>query len=224
MPKKVDHEKQKEIIVEAAWRVIRREGLEQCTVRNIAKEAGFPVSSMRYYFSSQSELFNFATEHLIYRIARRLENIEYTGTPMTDLKLLLVQFLPLDEDRKLEVEVWHSFSAKSLRDPELQPLNEVMYDGLYKTILGALYFLTQEKLLKPDIDIEMETELLYALVDGLAIHCIQRPSQFLPTKIDAILTHYLESLFYERNEQENFVLTKISEIIKAERLKNKQGS
>ncbi|MEN2447820.1 TetR family transcriptional regulator, partial [Bacillus sp. JR_15] len=57
MPKIVDHEKQKEKIAEAVWNVIHRDGLEQCTVRNVAKEAGLSAGSMRHYFPHQSELF-----------------------------------------------------------------------------------------------------------------------------------------------------------------------
>jgi AcrR family transcriptional regulator len=218
MPKKVDHEKQKQKIAEATWRVIRNEGLEQCTVRNIAKEAGLPVSSMRYYFSNQSQLFVFATKHLIDRIAQRLETIPYTGVPFNDLKLLLEQFIPLDEDRQLEVEVWHSFSAKALHDPELQPLNEEMYEDLHQIIRGALRLLTQVNLLKPDLDLDLETERLYALVDGLAIHSILLPDKFPPAKVDAILTHHLEPLFLHRDSQDNFVMEEISKALKAYRL------
>ena len=60
MPKIVDHDKQRLLVAEAAWRVIRRDGMEQASVRKIAEEAGISPGSMRHYFSTQSELLLYA--------------------------------------------------------------------------------------------------------------------------------------------------------------------
>jgi AcrR family transcriptional regulator len=48
MPKIVDHDKQRVLVAEAAWRIIRKNGMEQASVRNIAEEAGISVGSMRH--------------------------------------------------------------------------------------------------------------------------------------------------------------------------------
>ncbi|MGM0975119.1 MAG: TetR/AcrR family transcriptional regulator [Bacillota bacterium] len=65
MPKKVDHEKQKKVLAKAAWRVIKKEGIEGASVRKIAKEAGLSAGSLRHYFSNQSELLAYSMNLVI---------------------------------------------------------------------------------------------------------------------------------------------------------------
>ncbi|RCK12613.1 hypothetical protein DT075_11120 [Bacillus licheniformis] len=55
----------------------------------------------------------------------------FNGTPAENVKQLLFQLMPLDEERKLEMEAWYAFTAKSLSDPELKPLRKEMNEGIY---------------------------------------------------------------------------------------------
>lgn len=55
-------EVQREKIVRATWAVIRREGLENASVRNVAQEANLSVGSLRHYFSTQSDLLVYSME------------------------------------------------------------------------------------------------------------------------------------------------------------------
>lgn len=193
MPKIVDHEKQKEKIAEAVWNVIHRDGLEQCTVRNVAKEAGLSAGSMRHYFPHQSELFIYSMRLVANRVKTRIENMTFNGTPAENVKQLLFQLMPLDEERKLEMEAWYAFTAKSLSDPELKPLRKEMNEGIYSACKSAVEMLVKTGA-KPGIDVLKETEHLYALVDGLALHLIMNPERLTTEMIDSVLAGYLRSL------------------------------
>ncbi|KKO55101.1 TetR/AcrR family transcriptional regulator [Paenibacillus sp. DMB20] len=194
MPKIVDHEKQRHVVAEAALRVIRRSGLEHATVRNIAVEAGLSVGSMRHYFSTQAELFAFCMNLFLRRIEKRIETMRADGPVLLDLKRLLMQFLPVDEDRKMEMEVWLSFNAKALIHPELKELSDEMQDGLYKAVRFVVDTLLEYKLAKPGLNTEMEAEKLYALVDGLAIHQIVRPGRVTTERLEEIIDQHLNLL------------------------------
>jgi AcrR family transcriptional regulator len=196
MPKIINHEKQKEKIAEATWRVIQREGLEGATVRKIAKESGLSMGSMRHYFSSQSQLFAFSMELINSKAEQRINsmNLFSAGPNVEDIRRVLLQLLPLDAERKLETQVWLSFSAKSLSDPELQALAGRFYDILYDALKLVLDSLISLNLAKPDLDKEIEAERLCALIDGLGYHCIMRPDQITPVMIESVLMHHLESL------------------------------
>lgn len=193
MPKIVDHEKQKEKIAEVVWKVIHREGLDHCTVRKIAEEAGLSAGAMRHYFPNQSQLFIYSMQLVTNRVKARIERMTWTGTPADDVKQLLLQFLPVDEERKLEMEAWLSFTAKSLSDPELQPLRKEMNAGIYSACQKAVEALAQSAG-NPDIDVPMETERLYALIDGLALHSLLEPGQVSQEVIDSVLTSHLKAL------------------------------
>ena len=174
------------------WNVIHRDGLEQCTVRNVAKEAGLSAGSMRHYFPHQSELFIYSMRLVANRVKTRIENMTFNGTPAENVKQLLFQLMPLDEERKLEMEAWYAFTAKSLSDPELKPLRKEMNEGIYSACKSAVEMLVKPK--KTGIDVLKETEHLYALVDGLALHLIMAPERLTAERIDTVLAGYLRSL------------------------------
>lgn len=83
MPKLVDHDKQRVLVAEAAWRIIRRDGMEQASVRNIAEEAGVSVGSMRHYFSTQSELLRYAMNLVSERVSHRVQKCPLLALPWT---------------------------------------------------------------------------------------------------------------------------------------------
>jgi len=201
MPKVIDHENRKEIIAEATYRIILKSGLENATARNIAKEAGLSLGSMRYYFSSQGQLYIYCMELINKRFQERAMNLEYpeTAPPLEHIKRILYQLLPLDEERRLEMEVWLSFNTKSLSDTELQPLCYRMYEDLYKIVSFAFDLMHQFGILQPNLNIIIEIERLYALVDGLGLHCFLNPNQNTFEMIDSILTHHLELLCISTN-------------------------
>ncbi|WP_139996506.1 TetR/AcrR family transcriptional regulator [Paenibacillus paridis] len=194
MPKIVDHEKQRKLVAEAAMRVIGRSGLEHATVRNIAEEAGLSVGSMRHYFSSQAELFAFCMNLFVHRIEKRVAAFVPEGPVLHDMKRLLLLFLPVDNERMMEMEVWFSFNAKALIYPELKRLSEEMQDGLFKASQFVIGTLIEHKLAEPKIDARLESEKLYALVDGLAIHQLMQPGRLTVAEVERILNQHLELL------------------------------
>ncbi|MFD0678983.1 MULTISPECIES: TetR/AcrR family transcriptional regulator [unclassified Paenibacillus] len=194
MPKIVNHDTQRRIVAEAALRVIRQSGLEQATVRRIAEEAGLSTGSMRHYFSTQVELFSFCMNLFIERVEKRLEAFEFEGPLLLDLKRLLLQFLPVDDERTLETEVWFAFHSKALIYTELGRIGSTVQDGLYKASRFVVEELIKNKLSRPGMDIELETEKLYALIDGLAVHRIMQPKRLSVERLEYIIESHLTAL------------------------------
>nr|WP_315362652.1 TetR family transcriptional regulator C-terminal domain-containing protein [Cytobacillus firmus] len=191
MPKKVDHEKQKKVLAKAAWRVIKKEGIEGASVRKIAKEAGLSAGSLRHYFSNQSELLAYSMNLVSERVKTRIQNAAFTEDHFENMILVLGELLPLDEERRLEMEVWIAFNIKALVDPNLAELSSRVYDemkeGIRKVIEGL-------KLNGSDLNAGEEVERLYALVDGLALHAVMNPDHFTESKMKGILRTHLLSL------------------------------
>ncbi|GAS85756.1 TetR family transcriptional regulator [Paenibacillus amylolyticus] len=194
MPKIVDHDKQRVLVAEAAWRIIRRDGMEQASVRNIAEEAGISVGSMRHYFSTQSELLLYAMNLVSERVSHRVQQMSFTGSPMDNMKCLLFEFLPNTEEKLAEMEVWYAFTARSKTDSTLKELADTVYDELRQAVGSVITYLIKLDLSRPDLDKELEIERLYALVDGLGIHTVLRPDQMNAKLMDDILTLHLASL------------------------------
>ncbi|SMF92640.1 transcriptional regulator, TetR family [Paenibacillus uliginis N3/975] len=194
MPKIVDHELQKEKVAEAAWRVIRKNGMEQASVRNIAEEAGLSVGSMRHYFSSQSELYMYSMKLVSERVNLRIKNIAFTGELLTDIPVLVQQILPLNEETIPEMEVWFAFVVKSMSDPSLAVLRKQVDDDMRQMFVMIIQALTDQNLALPDLDYDIEIERFYALIDGLAIHAVLRPEVLTKEKIESAVNRHLQSI------------------------------
>lgn len=194
MPKIVDARQRRQDIAEAAWRVIRRDGLESVTVRTVATEAGLSMGSLRHYFTTQSELVGCAMRLVVDRLTARLEALESTGDPRTDLEHVVTELLPLDDERRTESEVWLSFSGKALIDPALHRLSDEVYDSLHELMLRLLTEMAEGGDLPNGREVDVEAERLQALIDGLLVHGITRPVRVSPERIRTVVSGHLDSL------------------------------
>ncbi|MED1438785.1 TetR/AcrR family transcriptional regulator [Aeribacillus composti] len=194
MPKKVDHVKQREKIAVATWNVIAKGGMEKATVRNIAREAGVSVGSLRHYFSTQAELLSFAMKLVSERVSQRINEIDFSMPLLDAMKRMIREVLPLEDDTKKEMEVWFAFTQKALSEPELQPLSKEVYLKMRYGFEQVIKTLVKLDLARPNINVELEVDRLYALIDGLAIHGLMHPEYLSNEMIESILDSHLKSL------------------------------
>jgi AcrR family transcriptional regulator len=195
MPKIVDHNERKIKIAEATWNVIVREGLENASVRNIAAEANLSVGSLRHYFPSQSDLFLFSMELVSERVRKRITSKKYDGPPLQTFQEALCEVLPIDEDRKIEMEVWLVFSAKTLVDRKLEELSKNVFLQMRTEIIERIIYTFESlQLLKENVDKHVEVIRLHALIDGLATHHILHPNTVTNKEMINTLTYHLHSI------------------------------
>ncbi|MFB9578207.1 TetR/AcrR family transcriptional regulator [Streptomyces yanii] len=189
MPKVVDPRIRRRELAEAVWRVVRRDGLEHASVRNVAREAGLSMGSLRHYFASQSELMTFALRMVIDGIEQRIAAVPSDGDPRQRAERVLAELLPLDDQRRAENEVWLAFTARAMTDPELRALRDEGYDMLRAGCRGLV-----AGLFGPGRDPEREAARLHALLDGLAVHAAMRPDVNTPDALRAVIADHLAEL------------------------------
>lgn len=196
MPKIVDHLKRKIEIAEATWKVIVEEGIEQATVRKIAQATGLSVGALRHYFASQSELLQFSMELVAERVKQRASKRKFSEeqNPLEFLTEGVCEVLPVDEERKIEMEVWVAFSAKVLVDTTLRELSNKVYYDMHQGLKNVIYALNHLQLAKDGLDLELEANRLHALVDGMAVHHLLNPTLFTQDNMIQTLTYHLQSL------------------------------
>ena len=125
MPKVVDSDARRTQIAEAVWRVILRGGLERASVRNVAREAGLSMGSLRHYFGTQAELLAFAMPLVSERVRGRIEALDLRSCgPRLAVERVLAEVLPLDDERRAEAEVWLVLTGRALVDPNLRALRD----------------------------------------------------------------------------------------------------
>lgn len=195
MPRVVDTDARRMELAEAVWRVILRDGLGRASVRNVAREAGLSMGSLRHYFGSQTELLAFAMRLITERARRRIEALDLASLgPRRAVELVLLEVLPLDVGRRAEAEVWLALTGKALVEPTLRMLRNEADNGLRELCGWSIRALVESSQAAPELDVELETERLYAVIDGLAVHAVVRPESAPAGAVTAILTRHLDSL------------------------------
>lgn len=159
--------------------MVRRDGINAVSSRSVAAESGMALGSLRHYFPRQADVIEFAMRLVIDRTTARIrtmdadpigEDASVTGTDDTRALLHLEQFLPLDQERRAEAEVWLAFSAAALSDPSLASVKSefdaLLFERIRSTVDGRL---------PPTASAEQREDSvarLHAVIDGLTAHLI----------------------------------------------------
>ncbi|MCC9193106.1 TetR family transcriptional regulator C-terminal domain-containing protein [Arthrobacter sp. zg-Y916] len=196
MPKVVDRDQRRLELARAAWRVIRRDGIERASVREVAREAGLSTGSLRHYFGTQSELLIFAMRNVMEQVERRAAAVQRPNDPLAAAKLVLAELLPLDDERRAENEVWVAFMARAMVDPPLGSLRDEAYDRLREACARWVSALLPGG---SEAQLQLESERLFALIDGLALHAAMRPASATAARLSAVMFHHLEQIAGRRN-------------------------
>lgn len=176
------------------WRIISRDGLEQVSVRNVAREAGLSMGSLRHYFASQSQVLAFAMTLVGDRVGRRLAALEQRGTAREQAERALHELLPLDQERRTEAQVWLAFTTRALVDPALAQLHQQTYDALEQLCYSIVQLLLGTTTAPADDRVAVEADRLYAVIDGLTLHTLTRPERAHAQQLVAVVGAHLDAL------------------------------
>jgi len=201
MPKQVNHEERKLIIAEATWKVIIERGIEGATVRSIADEANLSIGALRHYFTSQEELLIFAWELVKEKVTNRILAMYETDMSLDELLVrFCLELIPLHTQSRIEMTVWFHFISNVQYRHHFQ-----QDDGILFGLSNVMEMLDTNGRLKPTIEIDDETETLYALVDGLAIHCMFTPDRLTKERIIQIIVKHVNRILLFPVKPETFI-------------------
>jgi AcrR family transcriptional regulator len=147
------------------------------------------MGTLRHYFSTQAELLSFALEEIERDLRERFARIDQTGGPRAVAARVLRELVPMDEDSRLAHQIWLAFVGRALVDPALREHSDRVYDDL-----RALCAQLVAGVARPGLDADLETERMYALLDGLAMHAVLRPERWTPARLGAVLDRHLAAL------------------------------
>jgi AcrR family transcriptional regulator len=153
-------------ILEAAVRLIARDGLDEARMARIAMAAGVSPSLLHYHFESRDALLAEALEHS-YETAgdERILAADQAPTPAVRLQRMIDQCLPhpgkLRDDWILWVELW----LHAARRPELRETSARLYARMHEWFAGTIEELGAQ-------DVPRTTDRLLALVDGYGVRAL----------------------------------------------------
>ncbi|MCW1823734.1 MULTISPECIES: TetR/AcrR family transcriptional regulator [Mycolicibacterium] len=179
-------------VVDAAIRVIARDGLAAASLRSIAREIGYTTGVVMHYFKDKRELLVAAAQAVFDPFDPLLADVTSDG--FDGLRRLCV--LPLPTTPANEA-LWRIY-AQALASAETEPAFAATVRSRYGTIRERVRTLLadgqHEGYLRNDFDPAAQCDILCALIDGLALHAISEPGRFPPGRLEALVTQELEKL------------------------------
>lgn len=147
-------------IVDAAIRIVARDGISALSHRRVAAEADVPLGSTTYHFASRDDLLEVAmrqvSEAWLAEVGRWEESVD-ADVPFADELLRLVEE-SLSGDRK-RAELEYELYLAALNHEELRPLAAECLDGL-------------TALLRKRAEDDAAARALAATVDGLTLQIL----------------------------------------------------
>ncbi|GAA1492728.1 TetR/AcrR family transcriptional regulator [Curtobacterium herbarum] len=185
MSRSIDLEERRRTVSAAACQVLARDGLGALSVRNVAAEAGLPPSTVRYAFPTQASVREHAIASVFDRTRERIDAIPGDLPTREWVRRVLVELLPLDDERVVELDVYLALGNAALTDAELRPTLDRVVDDVRRWCERVL-----EVLGVPEADREYEACRLHALLDGLAMHVARlAPGESGDWAIDVLERH-----------------------------------
>ena len=167
----------RERLLDAAVRLIAREGIDNVRIARIATEAGVSAGLVHYHFASRDALLEEALEHSYERAGDlRLAALEAgRATAAQRLAAMIDQCLPTDRALHDDFVLWIELWLRSARDPALRPVAARLYARLHAWFAQAIADGIASGELH-DCDVEAMTDRLLALIDGYGIRVLDRRS------------------------------------------------
>ena len=159
-------------ILDAAVKLIAREGIHDVRVARIAMEAGVSASLLHYHFDSRDALLREALEHS-YELAGdiRIGGDDVAPTATARLSDMIDQCLPapgaLHDDWMLWVELW----LHAARRPELRPTAARLYGRMHEWFAEAIAEGEESGEFRVN-DRARTVDRLLALIDGYGIRAL----------------------------------------------------
>lgn len=182
---RADLDERRRSVSDAACRVLARDGIGALSVRKVAAEADLPPSTVRYVFPTQAGLREHAITLVFDRTRERIAAIPDGLDPREHAHRVILELLPLDAERVIELDVYLALGTAALTDAELRPaLDRVVAEmrAWCEQVLAVLGV--------PEVELEFEACRLHALIDGLAMHVVRlAPGESGDWAIDVVDRH-----------------------------------
>lgn len=122
MPKKIDHRARRLELMEALWRITRREGFDAISLRKVAAEAGVSMGMVQHYFVTKDEMLRFAMEMIEEdvrrRVGARIAALPANHSPRRFVWTMLSEMIPSPARRTLEIEAANVYLRRFMLRPE----------------------------------------------------------------------------------------------------------
>ncbi len=181
-------------VVDAALRIIARDGFEGATVRAIAREAGCTTGVPMHHFAGKDDLLFAALERVLGILDRGPMGRAPGPDALADLREVLREGLPLDEERQAAWRIWLHCITQALSRPRFAAEHRRRYGAIREWLADTLRRAQRAGQVPRGLDPTVEAERLLSGVDGIGTHAVLEPESFPRDVQLALLERHLRPL------------------------------
>ncbi|MCB9667787.1 MAG: TetR/AcrR family transcriptional regulator [Myxococcales bacterium] len=171
-------------IVEAATRVVAKQGYARTSLLDIAREAGMSKGALHYHFPTKESLIAKVLDRACDRVADRAREVwNKADNPIDSLRAALRELWRVRVEPNDEAAVVADLLAQSLHDPSLRPQLARYYNLATSQIIEYLEPHMLELGLQPRLPLDMLPRILHGLLDGLVMQTIVDPAALDPERV-----------------------------------------
>ncbi len=178
MPKIVDHDRRRQEIARLTLEVMRREGLENASIRGIAQRGGLSMGVLTHYFRTKDELVVFTFRWLAEHTFAQLAALRESYSPgLARLQAAMDAHLP-QASEPAALALWMSLWGKAVRHTAFAREHRYYYRRWRAYVRHCLEDARICGQLPRKLDLAQATDLLVAAVDGLWLTMTLEPRRF----------------------------------------------
>lgn len=167
--RQISADERRRLLLAAALRVMKREGIVAATTRAICAEAGMPHGAFHYCFHTKKELYAaLLASDIDIDLEGAWPSVSSEATPHENIRTLMLAFwaqIEADPDAQLVLFELRSFA---LRDPEFQELPAWEHKAALEKASGYVSRLADEAGLVYVQDERLLAEFVLTALDGIA--------------------------------------------------------
>ncbi|MFF4579868.1 TetR/AcrR family transcriptional regulator [Streptomyces sp. NPDC001389] len=169
-------------LIQAATRVIAKEGIAAATIRRITEEAGVPGSLVHYWFADKDELLQEVLLADLDSVSTAVTEAAETGDDL--LGRLRAAFHVIEQDDRGRQVLPYELTTWALRKPEFVHVARKQYAAYRELGTETIASWVQATGAQLPADVPVVGQLITSLFDGLVLAWLADPDN---TDVDAVL-------------------------------------
>jgi AcrR family transcriptional regulator len=174
-------------LVQAAFRVIAKEGFGAVTTRRVCAEAGASLASFHYCFASKQELLTELTEQTVAALVEgQASRVHIRDGVQGSLRATLHEYWATVEAEPDREPVLMALTQHALNEPTLEGLAQQQYAAYHRTARTTLETIADACGVEWSVPVEQLARMIVVVTDGVTLAwLVDRDSAAARTALDA---------------------------------------
>jgi AcrR family transcriptional regulator len=181
-------------VIDAALRVILRDGASQASLRAIAHQLGTTIGVITHHFVNKDELMLEVMERLAGGLLKEAVESGNGLTGVAKLEKVLVTALPTNKRRAERWRQWVGLLGLITTRDKLLEAERAASRAFIAELETQLRSLQRDGTLEPSHDIVFEALRLMSLVDGLGVDAVLHPELYSRSVQEQAVRRHLDGL------------------------------